>query len=113
VTDRSAPATKADLDELRDELRTELRTELTELRTELRTDFRTEIRDAIAASEERVKREITLSLAGEIARTSNVLFERMRDEFRAVDDRTTAVKQQLDEHISDERVHRKPVARRR
>jgi DNA repair exonuclease SbcCD ATPase subunit len=108
--DPNAPATKADLAELK----TEVKTEMAELRTEL-AELRTELRADIARSQ----REVVHSLAGEIARATNVIFERMTDQFRAGDDRTSAVadrvtvlERRVDEHVADAARHHAPRRRR-
>ncbi len=93
--DLDAPATKRDL------LVLELATkhELLELEERLDAKLGT------------FKDELMLSLAGEIARSANVVIEHMTSRFRAGDDRTTAVGERLDAHLADASVHR--VTRRR
>jgi hypothetical protein len=60
-----------------------------------------------------MRREMTLELAGEIARSAEVIIEHFTDQFRAGDDRTKAVGDRLDRHVADATVHRAPRRARR
>jgi len=57
------------------------------------------------------EKRLVLSLAGEIARSADIMMEHMTALFRVADDRTTAVSDRLDAHVADTTVHKRPRRR--
>lgn len=79
--DPDSPATKADVARLLDQ-------ELKQLRQDIQLDLAQHATKEDLAS---MRREMTLELAGEIGRSTDVIIEHLTDRFRIADDRTLAV----------------------
>jgi hypothetical protein len=101
--DPNAPATQADL---------------VQLRAELRADLAEAHPTKVEVAEQ--LRELKLELMAEMARQSNVIIEHLTDRFRAGDDRTIAVDERvdrlesrLDAHVDDTAMHKVPRKRAR
>lgn len=100
--DLDAPATKRDLVELEAKLEAKFEAKF--------ESFEERMKREMDAREERM----TLTLAGEIARSANAVIEQLTATFRAGDDRTSAVgdrvtdlETRVDEHVANAAVHRR------